>query len=358
MKKIVTFGELMLRLMPENHLRFVQAKNFNVEFGGAEANVAVSLANFGAENGSDKIDSIYVTKLPENQLGQAALNSIRGLGVKTDFIVRGGDRLGIYFLEKGASQRGSLCIYDRKNSAIAESSILDFNWEEIFSSASWFHITGVTPALSKTCAEITMNACKIAKSKGLTVSCDLNYRSKLWSKSEARDFFTKLSPFIDICIANEEDALNVFGIETLKTDVDSGILDKDAYIKTAKILSTQFGFKKVAITLRQSINADNNNWSALLYDSECSDGDVVFSKEYSIHIVERVGSGDAFAAGLIFGLIKKSCEDARFDSNQKIVEFASAASCLKHSIEGDFNQVSVEEVLRLVNSKGTGRVSR
>jgi 2-dehydro-3-deoxygluconokinase len=300
------------------------------------------------------MESVYVTKLPENQIGQSALNSVRRFGVNTDFITRGGDRLGIYFLEKGASQRGSLCIYDRKNSAFAESSLSDYDWNKIFDKAKWFHITGVTPALSKKTAELTLIACKEAKKRGITVSCDLNYRSKLWTKIQARKFMTSLASFVDVCITNEEDALNVFGIKTHKTDVDSGIIEKAAYIKTAEELKKKLGFKIVAITLRQSINADNNNWSALLYDGK----EVVFSREYSIHIVERVGSGDAFAGALIYGLIKKNQKDDNFKTNQQVIEFASAAGCLKHTVEGDFNQVSVDEVLRLVNSEGTGRVSR
>lgn len=347
MKKVVTFGELMLRLMPEGHSRFVQVNNFNAEFGGAEANVAVSLANFG-------LDSYFVTKLPQNQIGQSALNSLRRFGVNTQFVARGGDRLGIYFLEKGASQRGSLCIYDRKGSAFAESSACDYDWNKIFENAKWFHITGVTPALSEHTAEITLEACRAASKLGLTVSCDLNYRSKLWSKQQANEFMTKLAPFVDVCIANEEDALNVFGIKTQKTNVDSGIIDKNAFIKTAQELSKRYGFKKVAITLRQSINADFNKWSALLYDGK----EAFFSKEYSIQIVERVGAGDAFAGALIYGLIKQAEKDPDFKDTKSVVEFASAASCLKHTIEGDFNQVSVKEVLKLVNSDGTGRVSR
>ncbi len=341
----------MLRLMPEGHHRFVQVNNFNAEFGGAEANVAVSLANFGME-------SYFVTKLPEHQIGQSALNSVQRFGVKTDFIARGGDRLGIYFLEKGASQRGSLCIYDRKNSAFAESSPSDYDWNRIFSGTKWFHVTGVTPALSKKTAALAIEACKQAKAKGVTVSCDLNYRSKLWTKAQAKKTMTEIAKYVDVCIANEEDALNVFGIKTQKTNVDSGIIDRNAFIKTAAQLSEKYGFKKVAITLRQSINADNNKWSALLYDPAAGNDNVEFSKEYAIHIVERVGSGDAFAAALIYGMIKQSQKDPCFKDNKAVVEFASAASCLKHTIEGDFNQVSVDEVLKLVNSEGTGRVSR
>lgn len=347
MSKIVTFGELMLRLMPEGHHRFVQVNNFNAEFGGAEANVAVSLANYG-------MDSYFVTKLPEHEIGDSALNSIRRFGVKTDFIARGGERLGIYFLEKGASQRGSLCIYDRKNSSFAESSSNDYDWNKIFKEAEWFHVTGVTPALSKKTAALAIEACKAAKAKGVTVSCDLNYRSKLWTKAQAKKTMSEIAKYVDVCVANEEDALNVFGIKTQKTNVDSGIIDKNAFIKTAQELSKRYGFKKVAITLRQSINADFNKWSALLYDGK----EAFFSKEYSIQIVERVGAGDAFAGALIYGLIKQAEKDPDFKDTKSVVEFASAASCLKHTIEGDFNQVSVKEVLKLVNSDGTGRVSR
>lgn len=340
MKKVVTFGELMLRLMPDGYNRFVQVNHFGAEFGGAEANVAVSLANFG-------MDSVYVTKLPQNEIGQAALNSIRRFGVDTSFVVRGGRRLGIYFLEKGASQRGSLCIYDRAFSSFAESKVEDYDWEKIFSGATHFHITGVTPALGKTVSDITLAACKNAKAQGLTVSFDLNYRSKLWSAKNAKKVFTQMAAYTDICIANEEDAETVFGIKTVKTNVDNGILDKDSYEKTAKTLSEKYGFKKVAITLRQSISANDNNWSALLYE----DGKCFFSKEYAIHIVERVGGGDAFAAGLIYALLSGK-------NNQQAVEFASAAACLKHSIEGDFNMVSVSDVEKLCAGSGTGRVQR
>ena len=212
MNKVVTFGELMLRLMPEGHHRFVQVNNFNAEFGGAEANVAVSLANYG-------MDAYFVTKLPEHEIGMSALNSIRRFGVNTDFVARGGDRLGIYFLEKGASQRGSLCIYDRKNSAFAESSSSDYDWNKIFKDAKWFHITGVTPALSKKTAALAIEACKAAKAKGVTVSCDLNYRSKLWTKAQAKKTMSEIAKYVDVCVANEEDALNVFGIKTQKTNV-------------------------------------------------------------------------------------------------------------------------------------------
>lgn len=340
MEKVVCFGELMLRLMPEGYERFVQAKKFGVEYGGAEANVAVSLANFG-------FDCAYVTKLPQNKLGDAALNSLRRFGVDTSFVARGGERLGIYFLEKGASQRSSLCIYDRAGSSFAQSLPTDYNWNEIFKGAKWFHITGVTPALSKEVAQITLEACRAAKTLGLTVSCDLNYRSKLWSISKAKKTMTNLAQYVDVCIANEDDAKNVFGIQTKGTNTEAGIINADAFKETASTLTKKFGFKKVCITLRKSISASKNIWSALLY----VDGVAYISKEYKINVIERVGSGDAFAAGLIYALLKNM-------SPHNALEFASAAACLKHTIEGDFNMVTVDEVLSLVNSNGTGRVIR
>ncbi len=340
LQKVVTFGELMLRLMPEGFGRFIQADKFDAQFGGAEANVAVSLSNFG-------LNSTYITKLPENPLGQAALNSLRRYGVDTSMIARGGSRLGLYFLEKGASQRGSLCVYDRKGSSFAESNSDDYNWDLIFKDAKWFHVTGVTPALSDGASEITLEACRKAKALGITVSCDLNYRSKLWSIEKARSTMQKLSEYVDVCIANEDDAENVFGIKTKKSDTESGIIDKDAFAETAAALTKKFNFKKVAITLRKSINASENIWSALLYKN----GKSYFSRDWDIQIVERVGSGDSFAAGLIYSLLTgKTPQDA--------VEFASAAACLKHTIEGDFNMVTASEVESLVKSHGTGRVIR
>lgn len=340
MSKVVTFGELMLRLMPEGFERFIQVQNFNAQFGGAEANVAVSLANYGD-------DSLYVSKFPENPLGQAAVNSLRRFGVDVSCVARGGNRIGIYFLEKGASQRGSLCIYDRAGSSFAESLPSDYDWNKIFKGASWFHVTGVTPALSKNCAEITLEACKQAKAHGIPVSCDLNYRSKLWSISKARKVMKEISKYVDLCIANEDDALNIFGVKTAGTDTQAGVLNRDAYVKTASTLCEKFGFKSAAITLRQSITASENIWSALYYTG----GKAYFSREYKIQIVERVGSGDAFAAGLIHCLVRK-------DNPQDAVEFASAAACLKHSVEGDYNMVTEKEVNALVHSSGTGRVIR
>lgn len=340
MKKIVTFGELMLRLMPDGYSRFVQADRFGAVYGGAEANVAVTLANFG-------LDSRYVTRLPENELGQAAVNSLRRFGVDTEYIVRGGDRIGIYFLEKGASQRGSLCIYDRAHSAFAESAETAFDWEEIFKGADWFHLTGVTPALGETIARICLKACRAAKAAGLTVSCDLNYRSRLWSRDQARKTMTGLSRFVDVCFCNEEDARNVFGIETAGSDIDAGRLDLPQFEKTARELSERYGFKKTAVTLRSSVSASDNKWAAVLYDGR----NCYFSREYDVHIVERVGSGDAFAGALIYAFLQDM-------KPQAAVDFASAAACLKHSIEGDFNMVSVQEVMRVAAGTVTGRVQR
>lgn len=338
--KVITFGEIMLRLAPEGYTRFVQADKYLATYGGGEANVAVSLANFG-------LDTEFVTKLPDNPIGQGAVNSLRKFGVGTSHIVRGGDRVGIYFLEKGASQRGSLVVYDRAGSAIATAQKSDFDWDKIFSGADWFHFTGITPALSKETAEITLIAVKRAKEMGLTVSCDLNYRKKLWSKEEAGKTMSQLMPYVDVVIANEEDAGDVFGIKAADTHVDSGKISRKGYEEVAKELKNRFGFKYVAITLRESISANDNNWSALLYDGK----EFRFSKEYPIRIVDRVGGGDSFGAGLIYSLLN-GCDA------QKAIEFAVAASCLKHTIEGDFNLVSVKEVETLAAGNTGGRVSR
>ena len=338
--KIITFGELMLRLAPEGYLRFVQSDKFEATFGGAEANVAVSLANYGE-------DVAFVTKLPAHEIGQMAVNSLRKFGVDTNKIVRGGNRVGIYYCEKGASQRPSKVIYDRAGSAIAEAVPADFDWKSILEGAKWFHVTGITPALSENAAQITIGACKAAKELGITVSTDLNYRKKLWTKDEARKTMTEVCKYVDYCIANEEDAKDVFGIEADNTDIESGKLNREGYISVAKKLTESFGFKGVAITLRESISANDNKWSAMLY----TDGDAYFSRKYDMHIVDRVGGGDSFGAGLIYSIVNG------FD-NQKAIEFAVAASCLKHSIEGDYNMVSVSEVESLAKGSGSGRVQR
>lgn len=342
MNKVVTFGEIMLRLQPYNYLRFLQTDSFEATFGGGEANVAVSLANYG-------VDVDYVTKLPSHAIGQMAVNSLRKYGVGTDKIVRGGDRVGIYYLEKGASQRGSVCIYDRAHSAIQEASPSDFDWDSIFKGVSWFHFTGITPALGANCVDICIDACKAAKKAGAMISCDLNYRGKLWTREQAREAMTKICKYVDVCISNEEDAKDVFGIEAENTDITGGKLDTGAYKSVAKQLADKFGFKKVAITLRESISAFDNDWSAMLYDVKSND--YCFSKKYHLHIIDRVGGGDSFGGGLIYSLLNgKNTQDA--------IEFAVAASALKHSIEGDFNMVSVSEVEKLAGGNASGRVQR
>ena len=340
MAKIVTFGELMLRLAPFNYLRFVQSESFEATFGGAEANVSVSLANYG-ENVA------FLSKLPSHEIGQMAVNSLGKFGVDTSLIVRGGDRVGIYYCEKGASQRPSKVIYDRANSSISTASETDFNWNEIFKDTKWFHFTGITPALSDSMAKITLEACKQAKARDITISCDLNYRNKLWSKQKAGEVMGELLNYVDYCIANEEDAKDVFGIEADDTDITSGKLNHKGYIQVAEKLTKRFNLKGVAITLRESISANDNNWSAMLYTGEKA----YFSKKYSMHIVDRVGGGDSFGAGLIYSLVNGK-------EPQSVIEFAVAASCLKHSIEGDYNLVSVAEVEKLAGGDASGRVQR
>ncbi len=340
MAKIVCFGEIMLRLAPEGYNRFFQNDKLGATFGGGEANVAVSLANYG-------MDASYVTKLPKHAIGQAAVDSLRYFGVDTKHITRGGERVGIYYLEKGASQRGSVCIYDRAYSAISMATTADFNWDEIFEGADWFHFTGITPALGENVVEICREACIAAKKRNIKISCDLNYRGKLWTREEARVAMTDLCQYVDVCISNEEDAKDVFGIEAENTDIYGGKLNKEGYKSVAKQLADKFGFEKVAITLRTSISASDNNWAGMLYDGES----YCFSKEYSLHIVDRVGGGDSFGGGLIYSLLSGK-------STAEAIEFAVAASALKHSIEGDFNRVSVAEVEKLAKGDGSGRVQR
>lgn len=339
-QKVVTFGEIMLRLAPEGYYRFVQADTFGATYGGGEANVAVSLANYG-------FDAKFVTRLPSHEIGQCAVNSLRKYGVDTSYIARGGDRIGIYYLEKGASQRPSKVIYDRAGSSIYTATSADFNWDEIFKDVAWFHITGITPALCDNVAELTIEACKKAKEHDVKISCDLNYRNKLWSKEKAGEVMAKICEYVDVCIANEEDAADVFGIKASNTDVTSGEVNREGYKEVASELTKRFGFEKVAITLRESINANINNWSAMLYDGK----DYYFSKRYNMQIVDRVGGGDSFGAGLIAACLEG------YDA-QSTIEFAVAASCLKHSIEGDFNMVSMDEVLKLAGGDGSGRVQR
>lgn len=340
MAKIVTFGELMLRLAPNGYYRFFQDDQMQATFGGGEANVAVSLANYG-------MDASFVTKLPKHAIGQAAVNSLRKHGVDTSMIVRGGDRVGIYFLEKGASQRGSVCIYDRAHSAIQEAAPTDFDWDAIFTGVDWFHFTGITPALGQNMVDTCIAACKAAKARGVKISCDLNYRGKLWTREQARQAMTQLCEYVDVCISNEEDAKDVFGIEAENTDIYSGKLNKEGYKSVAKQLADKFGFEKVAITLRTSISASDNDWAAMLFDGK----DYCFSKEYHLHITDRVGGGDSFGGGLIYALLSGK-------DTQSAVEFAVAASALKHSIEGDYNLVTVDEVEKLAGGDGSGRVQR
>jgi 2-dehydro-3-deoxygluconokinase len=341
MGKIVTFGEIMLRLAPEGYYRFVQVSSFGATYGGGEANVAISLANFG-------LDAAFVTKLPKHEIGQAAVNKLREFGVDTSKIIRGGDRIGIYFLEKGASQRPSKVVYDRAGSSIATAGAGDFDWNAIFQGVSWFHFTGITPALGGPVADICLAACKAAKEKNITVSCDLNYRKNLWSREKAGEVMGRLMPFVDLCIANEEDAADVFGIHAQNTDITTGKISHEGYKGVAKALADRFGFKKgVAITLRESVSANDNNWAAMFFDGK----EYYFSKKYAVRIVDRVGGGDSFGAGLIYGLLQGL-------PAQETLEFAVAASCLKHSIEGDFNCVSVEEVKKLAGGDASGRVQR
>ena len=340
--KTVCFGEIMMRLNPEGYLRFVQAEKFEASYAGGEANVAVSLANYG-------LDASFVTKLPANPLGESARNEVRRFGVDTSSIVWGGPRLGLYFVEKGASQRASKVVYDRAGSSIALAKRADFDWPKILKGAKWFHFTGITPALGGELPAICLDALKACRAKGVTVSCDLNYRGKLWTREEAGRCMAKLVPYADVLVANEADAADVFGIRAEGTDVDSGRLDKDGYVSVARKLAERFGAKKVAITLRTSISASDNRWAGMLYDAKSRKA--FFSTEYAVRIVDRVGGGDSFCGGLVYAL-------ATGRRDQAAIDFAVAASCLKHSIEHDFNHMSVAEVETLAAGNGTGRVQR
>jgi len=339
-KGIVTFGEVMLRLAPPEHERFLQASHLNIQYGGGEANVAVSLAQFGH-------DVTFVTRVPDNPLGQAAINMVRGYGVNTKHILSGGKRLGIYFLEHGASIRPSKVIYDRASSAITEIQPGMFDWHEVFANKDWFHITGITPALSESCAEVSIEALQIAKESGLTTSCDLNYRKKLWSKTEARRVMSKMVENVDVVIANEEDAANIFGINADNTNVAKGEIAADNYENVAKELLDTYDANLVAITLRESISASDNGWSALLYDGQS----YYHSRKYNLHLIDRVGGGDSFSAGLIHGLISKW-------DNQKALDFAVAASGLKQTIPGDVNIITEAEILQVADGNISGRIQR
>ncbi|MDO4563220.1 MAG: sugar kinase [Clostridia bacterium] len=339
-KKVVTFGEIMLRLQTPHYQRFIQAQSFEAAYGGGEANVAVSCANYGLE-------AEFVTKLPQNPLGDACLANLRMHNVDVSHIARGGERLGIYFVEKGASQRASQVVYDRAHSSIATAVRTDFDWDEIFEGADWFHFTGISPAISDSAAEICREALKTAKKKGVTVSCDLNFRKKLWTSEKANKVMSSLMEYVDVCIANEEDAEKVFGISASGTDITGGTLSDAGYKEVCKKLVEKFGFRSVAITLRESISASENNWAAILYDGK----EYYKSRKYNITIVDRVGGGDSFGGGLIYAQLSGM-------SMQDSIEFAVAASCLKHSIEGDFNLVGENEVKALMKGDGSGRVQR
>lgn len=340
MSKVVCFGEIMMRLNPVGYERIVQADEFEVSFAGGEANVAVSLANLG-------MDVTFVTKLPKNEIGEAARNSLRRYGVDTSQIVWGGPRLGVYYVEKGASQRPSKVIYDRAGSSVQLADKNDFDWNQILDGADWFHFTGITPALGGKLPEICRDALETCKIRGIKVSCDLNYRKKLWSNETAQSVMSGLMPYVDLLIANESDAADVFGIKAEGTETEKGILDKQSYETVAKTLSKRFGIDKVAITLRTSISASINRWAGMLY----ADGRSFFSQDYTIQIVDRVGGGDSFGAGMIYSLTSGK-------TAQSAIDFAVAASCLKHSIEHDFNLVSVDEIDSLVAGNSSGRVQR
>lgn len=340
MSKIVTLGEIMLRLSPKGNYRFVQSDSFQVIPGGGEANVAVSLANYGHA-------SYFVSKLPAHEIGQIAVNGLRRYGVNTDYIVRGGDRVGLYYAETGASMRPSKVIYDRANSAIAETDPSDFNFDEIMEGADWFHWSGITPAISDKAAELTRLACEAAKRHHVTVSVDLNFRKKLWTSEKAIAVMRPLMKYVDVCIGNEEDAQLCLGFKP-DADVEGGKTDAEGYYGIFKGMMKEFGFKYVVSTLRESFSATHNGWKALIYDGK----EFYQSKHYDINpIIDRVGGGNSFSGGLIHGMLT-------YKDQAKALEFAVAASALKHTIPGDFNVVSTSEVESLAGGNANGRVQR
>jgi len=340
MKKIVGFGDFLVRLSPPGYLRFIQANSFDINYTGAEANVLVSLALMGEA-------TEFVTRVPDNDLGRTAVRSLGKYGVGTGRVAYGGERMGVFYLEKGASQRPSKIVYDRKYTAIATAKIEDFDWDAILDGAAWFHITGITPALSETMPEVCIEACRRAHEAGLTISCDLNYRKNMWTPQQAKATMERILPWVDVLIANEEDADKVLDIRAADTDIVAGKLNREGYADVARQIIGKYGVKAVAVSLRRSISASDNEWGAMLF----TDGEPHFSRTYPIHIVDRVGGGDSFAAGLIYGMLHG------FDA-QKTVEYAAAASCLKQTIEMDFNLASVEEITRLMEGDGSGRVQR
>lgn len=340
MAKIVTMGEIMLRLSPAGNMRFVQADSFDVIYGGGEANVAVSCANYGH-------DAYFVTKLPEHEIGQSAVNALRRYGVNTKFIARGGDRVGIYYAETGASMRPSKVIYDRANSAIAEAKPEDFDFDAIMEGADWFHWSGITPAISNKAAELTRLACEAAKRHGVTVSVDLNFRKKLWTSKKAISVMKPLMEYVDVCIGNEEDAELCLGFKP-DANVEAGETGAEGYHKIFEQMAKEFKFKYVISTLRESFSATHNGWKALIYNGK----EFYESKRYDINpIIDRIGGGDSFSGGVIHGLLTK-------ETQGEALEFAVAASALKHTINGDFNLVSASEVESLAGGNANGRVQR
>ena len=340
MAKIVTLGEIMLRLSPEGNDRFIQSESLRIIPGGGEANVAVSLANYGH-------DAYFVSKLPKHEIGQIAVNGLRRYGVNTEFIARGGDRVGLYYAETGASMRQSKVIYDRAHSAIAEADPSDFDFDKIMEGAQWFHWSGITPAISDKAAELTKLACEAAKRHGVTVSVDLNFRKKLWTSEKAISVMRPLMKYVDVCIGNEEDAQLCLGFKP-DADVEGGKTDAEGYYGIFKGMMKEFGFKYVVSTLRESLSATHNGWKALIYDGK----EFYQSKHYDINpIIDRVGGGDSFSGGLIHGLLTK-------ETQGEALEFAVAASALKHTIPGDFNLVSADEVESLAGGNANGRVQR
>lgn len=339
-KKVVTLGEIMLRLSTPGFERFVQSDSFDVTYGGGEANVAAAVTNYG-------LNGVFVSKVPDNAIGQSAINHLRRYGVDTQYVARGGKRLGIYFLETGASARASQVIYDRADAAIAEVDASEFNWDAIFEGADWFHTTGITPALSDRAAELTLAALKAAKAKGITTSIDLNYRKKLWSKEKAQKVMTELCQYVDVCIGNEEDAETTLGFKSAGTDITKGELNLDGYKDVFQQMKAKFNFKYIASTLRESHSASDNGWSALVYDGN----EFYHSKQYEVRIVDRVGSGDSFASGFIYGLVTGL-------PMGEAAEFGVAASALKHTIPGDLNHATLSEVSILMKGDASGRVQR
>ena len=340
MAKIITMGEIMLRLSTPGFQKFIQSDSFDVNYGGGEANVAVSLANYGHK-------AYFVSKVPNNPIGECAIAALRKYNVNCDHVAKGGERLGIYYLETGASMRASNVVYDRAHSSIAEAQEKDFNFDAIFEGADWFHFTGITPAVSDKAAELTELAIKAAKAKGITVSVDLNFRKKLWSSEKAQKVMSNLMQYVDVCIGNEEDAEKVLGFKPSGTNVTNGELELAGYEDIFKQMIDKFGFKYVISSLRESYSASDNGWSACIYDGK----EFYHSKKYEVRIVDRVGGGDSFAAGLICGLVEGKDMKAS-------LEFAVAASALKHTIPGDFNLVSRSDVEALVGGDASGRVQR